>query len=59
MGSYPLILFLALTINCAGCQMMTGITDPIKKSLNNAAVDYDHVTSGSGSSYIQGQRPHS
>jgi hypothetical protein len=54
MRLFSLILFLAVMLTCGGCQSITG---HMKQSLSSAADDYHRVTTGSGSSYIAGQRP--
>jgi len=53
MRRYSFILFLAAIIQCGGCQ---SVTAPFKQSLASVAEDYRHVTSGTDSRYIAGQR---
>ena len=57
MRRYSLILFLAVLFTSGGCQVMSGVTEPIKTSFKNVADDYEHIANGSHSKYIQGQRP--
>jgi hypothetical protein len=55
MRRHFLILLIALVFGCAGCQLMSSVTNPVKQSLNRAAEDYHKVTTGGDSRYIQSQ----